>query len=67
LGRVDRTVVGTEPPVAISRRGSEDPAWSRTLTIGDSKPLTLKFVFDDCLEHLIHHLEHIGVDVSDLK
>jgi DinB superfamily len=44
-----------------------DSAWSRTSTIADSKPLTLKFVFEDYLEHMMHHLVHVGVDVNDLK
>ncbi len=42
-------------------------AWSRTCTIADSDPLTLKFVFEDYLEHMMHHLQHIGVEVEDLK
>jgi uncharacterized damage-inducible protein DinB len=41
-------------------------AWSRTCTIGDSQPLTLQFVFDDYVDHMVHHLEHMGVDVKDL-
>lgn len=44
-----------------------EAAWSRTCTVGDSKPLTLKFVFDDYLDHMIHHLQHIGIEVSGLK
>ena len=44
-----------------------DSAWSRTCTIADSKPLTLKFVFEDYLEHMTHHLAHIGIQVDDLK
>jgi hypothetical protein len=42
-------------------------AWLRTCTIADSGPLTLKFVFEDYLEHMIHHLKHIGIEVDDLK
>jgi hypothetical protein len=41
-----------------------DSAWSRTCTIADSKPLTLKFVFEDYVEHMIHHLTHIGIEVD---
>jgi DinB superfamily len=44
-----------------------DPAWSRTCTIADSQPLTLKFVFEDYIGHMLHHLEHIGIEVDDLK
>jgi len=42
-----------------------DSAWSRTLTIADSGPLTLKFVFDDYLDHMLQHLRHMGVNVDD--
>jgi hypothetical protein len=48
-------------------RAVPDSEWSRTCTIADSKALTLKFVFEDYLEHMIHHLEHIGIQVDDLK
>ena len=43
-----------------------DSAPSRTLTIGDSQPLTLQFVFDDYVDHMLHHLRHMGVNVEDL-
>lgn len=43
-----------------------EEAWSRTLTIADSKPLTLRFVFEDYVDHMLHHLRHIGVQVDDL-
>ena len=43
-----------------------DSAWSRTCTIADSAPLTLKFVFDDYVRHMLHHLRHMGVEVDDL-
>jgi hypothetical protein len=42
-------------------------AWSRTCTIADSLPLTLKFVFEDYLEHMIHHLQHIGIEIEQLE
>ena len=41
-----------------------DSAWSR---IADSEPLTLKFVFEDYLEHMMHHLQHIGIQVEELR
>lgn len=44
-----------------------DPAWERTCTIGDSLPLTLRFVFEDYLDHMMHHLQHIGIELEDLK
>jgi hypothetical protein len=43
-----------------------DSAWSRTCTIADSAPLTLKFVFDDYLDHMRHHLRHMGIETDDL-
>jgi hypothetical protein len=42
-----------------------DAAWSHTLTINASAPLTLQFVFEDYLTHMAHHLEHIGIEVRD--
>jgi hypothetical protein len=44
-----------------------DPAWSRTCTIADSQLLTLEFVFRDYIEHMMHHLTHIGIDVGKLR
>ncbi|HXM60786.1 MAG TPA: DinB family protein [Terriglobales bacterium] len=44
-----------------------ESAWSRTCTIADSLPLTLKFVFEDYIGHMVHHLRHIGVEVNDRK
>ncbi len=41
-------------------------AWGCTCTIGDSGPLTLQFVFDDYVRHMLQHLRHIGVEVDDL-
>ena len=43
-----------------------DSAWLRTCTIADSAPLTLQFVFDDYVHHMLHHLRHMGVEVDDL-
>ena len=48
-------------------RAVPNSAWSRTCTISDSQPLTLKFVFEDHIAHMIHHLEHIGIQLDDLK
>ena len=42
-----------------------DSAWTRTCTIGGSGPLTLQFVFDDYIHHMLGHLRHIGVEVDD--
>lgn len=43
-----------------------EEAWFRMLTVGDSKPLTLRFIFEDYVDHMLHHLRHIGVQVDDL-
>ncbi|MGA8151006.1 MAG: DinB family protein [Terriglobales bacterium] len=51
----------------VAVEAARDAAWTRTCTIGDSQPLTLKFVFEDYLDHMIHHLQHIGINVNDLK
>ena len=65
-----RTLV--EAWVALNRQllaaadTAPDWAWSRTCTIGDSAPLTLQFVFDDYIDHMLQHLRHMGVDVADL-
>ena len=42
-----------------------DSAWSRTCTIADSGPLTLQFVLDDYIHHMLEHLRHMGVEVDD--
>ncbi len=44
-----------------------DAAWSRTLTVAGSEPLTLQFVFEDYVAHMLHHLQHIGIEVDDIK
>jgi hypothetical protein len=43
-----------------------DSAWSRTLTVADSEPLTLQFVFEDYVAHMLHHLQHIGIEMGDV-
>jgi hypothetical protein len=42
-------------------------AWQRTCTVGRSGPLTLKFVFEDYVDHMLHHLQHIGIEVGDFR
>ena len=51
----------------VAAEAVPDPAWSRTCTIADSQPLTLKFVFEDYIDHMTHHLQHIGIKTDDLK
>lgn len=43
-----------------------DSAWSRTLTVAGSEPLTLQFVFEDYVVHMLHHLKHIGIETDDI-
>ena len=43
-----------------------DSAWARTLTVAGSEPLTLQFVFDDYVAHMLHHLQHIGIETDDI-
>jgi hypothetical protein len=50
----------------VAAQAVPQSAWDRTCTIGDSGPLTLKFVVDDYIEHMMHHLRHIGIEVDDL-
>jgi len=42
-----------------------DSAWLRTCTIAESAPLTLRFVLEDYLDHMLQHLRHMGVEVDD--
>ncbi len=48
-------------------RAASDQDWARTCTIGDSDTLTLRFVFDDYVDHMLGHLKHIGVDTDKLS
>lgn len=41
-------------------------AWSHTLSVGGSEPMTLTFVLDDYVDHMASHLRHIGVGVDDI-
>jgi hypothetical protein len=51
----------------VAAEAVPESAWSRTCTIADSLPLTLKFVFEDYVKHMIHHLHHIGIKTDDVK
>jgi len=43
-----------------------DSAWSNMLRVGGSEPMTLEFVFDDYVAHMVHHLKHIGINLDDV-
>jgi DinB superfamily len=36
-----------------------DSDWTRTCTIGGAEPVTLRFVVEDYVAHMAHHLSHI--------
>ncbi|MBZ5512791.1 MAG: DinB family protein [Acidobacteriia bacterium] len=42
-------------------------ALARTCTIAGSQPMTLEFVIEDYVDHMIHHLEHIGLALSQFR
>jgi DinB superfamily len=42
-------------------------ALTHTCTIAGSKPLTLEFVIEDYVDHMVHHLQHIGLDLSQFR
>ena len=46
-------------------RSVPDASWKHTCSVGNSEPMTLQFVFEDYIRHMLHHLEHIGIDVTD--
>jgi len=54
-------VGSAQPAIAGGAEAAKDSAWSRTCTIADSAPLTLQFVFDDYVDHMLQHLRHIGL------
>jgi len=43
-----------------------ESAWPHTLSVGGSEPMTLRFVLDDYVDHMVSHLRHIGVEVGDI-
>ena len=46
---------------------SSEAAWQRTCTIGRSAPVTLQSLFQDYVDHMLHHLQHIGIEVGDFR
>ena len=42
-------------------------ALARTCTIAGSQPMTLEFVIEDYIDHMIHHLEHIGLSLAEFR
>jgi len=42
-------------------------ALARTCTIAGSQPMTLEFVIEDYVDHMVHHLQHIGLVLSEFR
>jgi len=42
-------------------------ALGRTCTIGGGKTMTLAFVIEDYVDHLVHHLQHIGIALDPFR
>jgi len=47
--------------------GTPEAAWQRTCTIAGCSTVSLQFIFEDYVDHLLHHLKHIGIDVADFR
>jgi hypothetical protein len=42
-------------------------ALARTCTIGGGKSMTLGFVIEDYVDHMVHHLQHIGLALHQFR
>lgn len=42
-------------------------ALARTCTIAGSQPMTLEFVIEDYVDHMVHHLQHIGLALNEFR
>jgi len=51
----------------VAAESVPDPAWAHTVRVGNSEPMTLEFVFDDYVAHMVHHLKHIGIELDDIQ
>jgi hypothetical protein len=52
--------------LAAARRISAD-ALARPCTIAGGPSITLGFVIEDYVDHMVHHLEHIGIAISEFR
>ncbi len=43
------------------------PALARACTIAGGTPITLGFVIEDYVDHMVHHLQHIGVALDQFR
>ena len=41
-------------------------AYGRTCTVG-ATGMTLEFVIEDYIDHMVHHLGHIGITVNEFR
>src|SRR6185295_8436340 len=41
-------------------------AWAHTLSVDGSEPITLGFLVNDYVAHMVNHLRHIGIEVDDV-
>jgi hypothetical protein len=42
-------------------------AMSRQCKVGNYAPMTLEFLIEDYIDHMVHHLAHIGVAVHEFR
>ena len=50
----------------MAAEGVSPDAWKRPCTF-EGKSVTLEFMFADYVDHALHHLAHIGIEVGDLE
>ena len=55
-----------EHMLAAARR-IPSAALARTCTIAGSQPMTLAFVIEDYVDHMVHHLQHIGLALGEYR
>ena len=59
-GLIERWRAVNQQLLAAARAITPETA-QRMLTVGGGEPITLQFLVEDYVAHLVHHLEHIGV------
>lgn len=42
-------------------------ALARTCTVGGGSSITLEFLLEDYVDHMVHHLQHIGIAVDEFR
>jgi hypothetical protein len=52
--------------LAAARRIPAD-AIARTCTVAGGQPITLGFLIEDYVDHMVHHLEHIGIAIGEFR